>query len=151
MNICTIVLARGGSIGVPKKNIIDFCGKPLIAWTIEHCMQGGAEPIYVSSDSDEILEVGLRYGALPIERPLAIAGNYASSESGWLHALNVIEDKSGSVDWVLAPQVTSPLRTADDLRKGIDTARTGNYDSLFSCSVVWDFSFGSSNPKDLKV
>ena len=136
--IVAIILARGGSKGIPKKNIINFCGKPLIVWTIEHCSQGGAEQVYVSSDSDEILEVGLRYGALPIERPLEIAGDNATSESGWLHALNFIEGKEGEVDWILAPQVTSPLRTADDIRKGIETARSGNYDSLFSCSVTED-------------
>ena len=87
--------------------------------------------MYVSSDSDEILEVGLRYGALPIERPLAIAGDTASSESGWLHALNVIEEKEGTVDWVLAPQVTSPLRNAEDISKGIQIAQSGTYDSIF--------------------
>ena len=150
MNDCINRFARGGSKGIPKKNIIDFCGKPLIAWTIEHCSQGGADQVYVSSDSDEILEVGLRYGALPIERPLAIAGDTASSESGWLHALNVIEEKEGSVDWVLAPQVTSPLRTADDIRKGIETARSGNYDSLFSCSIAEDLFFWEQQSEGLE-
>ena len=123
---------------------------PLIAWTIEHCSQGGADQVYVSSDSDEILEVGLRYGALPIERPLAIAGDTASSESGWLHALNVIEEKEGTVDWVLAPQVTSPLRAINDIRKGIQTARSGNYDSLFSCSVTEDLFFWEQQSEGLE-
>ena len=57
MNIVAIVLARGGSKGVPKKNIIDFCGKPLIAWTIENWIEGGANSFWVSSDSDEILNI----------------------------------------------------------------------------------------------
>ena len=121
-----------------------------MAWTIEHCSQGGADRVYVSSDSEEILEVGLRYGALSIERPLAIAGDTATSESGWLHALNVIEEKEGAVDWVLAPQVTSPLRTADDIRKGIETARSGNYDSLFSCSIAEDLFFWEQQSEGLE-
>ena len=112
-----------------------------MAWTIEHCTKGGADQVYVSSDSREILEVGMHYGALPIERQVAIAHDTATSESGWLHALGEIEGKERVVDWVLAPQVTSPLRTADDIRKGIETARSGNYDSLFSSSVAEDLFF----------
>ena len=68
-----------------------------MAWTIEHCLQGGVDQVYVSSDSDEILEVGLQYGALPIERPAEISGDTATSESGWLHALNVIEKKGNKL------------------------------------------------------
>ena len=54
MYILALIPARGGSKGIPQKNIINFCGKPLIAWTIEHCFDGGISSIYVSSDSDEI-------------------------------------------------------------------------------------------------
>ena len=68
MKICAIILARAGSKGFPQKNIIDFCGKPLLAWTIEHCRDGGVDSVYVSSDSDKILEVGEKYGAVSINR-----------------------------------------------------------------------------------
>ena len=68
MKSVAIILARGGSKGIPQKNIIDFCGKPLLAWTIEHCRYGGVDSIYVSSDSDKILEVGEKYGAVSINR-----------------------------------------------------------------------------------
>jgi CMP-N,N'-diacetyllegionaminic acid synthase len=135
MNVNAIVLARGGSKGLPNKNIIKFCGKPLLAWTIEHCREGGIEMIYVSSDSEEILEVGEEYGAISIKRPEELSGDYATSESGWLHAINVIESKEHKIDWVLAPQVTSPLRTAYDIRNGLDMVKSGIYDSLFSCSI----------------
>ena len=91
MKICAVILARGGSKGIPNKNIIDFCGKPLLSWTIEHCRDGGVDSIYVSSDSDKILEVGEEYGAVSIKRPEEISGDTATSESGWLHALEVIE------------------------------------------------------------
>ena len=109
-----------------------------MAWTIEHCKMGGADQVYVSSDSHEILEIGMHYGALPIERPDAIADDKSTSESGWLHALREIEGKKGVVDWVLAPQVTSPLRNAEDISKGIQIAQSGTYDSIFSCSVAED-------------
>ena len=147
--IVAIVLARGGSKGIPKKNIIDFCGKPLMAWTIEHCVKGGADLVYVSSDSEEILAVGEQYGARPIIRPSEISDDLASSESGWLHALSVIEDAVSDIDWILAPQVTSPLRTETDIRRGVQIASSGSFDALFSCSIAEDLFFWEQTPKGL--
>jgi len=136
-----IILARGGSKGIHKKNIINFCEKPLVAWTIENCINADINTVYVSSDSQEILAISENYGARSIKRPKNLADDKSSSESGWLHALNIIEKEIGNIDWVLAPQVTSPLRTADDIRKGIELANTGDYDSLFSCSIAEDLYF----------
>ena len=141
MKSVAIILARGGSKGIHKKNIIDFCEKPLVAWTIEHCLDAGIGPVYVSSDSDEMLAIGERYGAKSIKRPENLADDKSSSESGWLHALDIIEADRGNFDWVLAPQVTSPLRTAGDIRKGVKLAYSGKYDSLFSCSIAEDLFF----------
>jgi CMP-N,N'-diacetyllegionaminic acid synthase len=146
MKISAIILARSGSKGIPKKNIIDFCGKPLIAWTIENCIEGGVDKVYVSSDSKEILEIGTHYGALPIQRPEEISGDIATSESGWLHALDLIEKEIGKLDWVLAPQTTSPLRTAKDIRNALEIVNSDQYDSLFSCSIAGDlFYWNKSN------
>ena len=141
MKSVAIILARGGSKGILNKNIVKFCGKPLLAWTIEHCLGGGVDLVYVSSDSDEILVVGEKYGARSIKRPEEISGDEATSESGWLHALEVIENIKGEMDWILAPQVTSPLRTATDICRGLDLAASGKYDSLFSCSIAEDLFF----------
>ena len=141
MNNAAVILARGGSKGIPNKNIIDFCGKPLLAWTIEQCRDGGVDKVYVSSDSDIILEVGEEYGAASIKRPEGISGDTATSESGWLHALDIIEEKTTSLDWILAPQVTSPLRSTYDIRNGLKIAKLGNFDSLFSCSIAEDLFF----------
>ena len=142
MNIVAIVLARGGSKGVPKKNIIDFCGKPLIAWTIENCIKGGANSVWVSSDSDEILNISSESGANKIKRPDDISGDFATSESAWLHALDYIESVSKEkIDWVLAPQVTSPLREDKDIQKAISLAKENKCDSFFSCSVAEDLFF----------
>jgi N-acylneuraminate cytidylyltransferase len=145
MNVVAIILARGGSKGVPKKNIIDFCGKPLIAWTIDNCIKGGANSVWVSSDSDEILEISSEYGANKIKRPDHIAGDFATSESAWLHAINYIEQANEKIDWVLAPQVTSPLREASDISKAIKLAKENSYDSFFSCSVAEDLFFWQKN------
>ena len=141
MNVVAIILARGGSKGVPKKNIIDFCGKPLIAWTIDNCFKGGANSVWVSSDSDEILEISTEYGANKIKRPDDIAGDFATSESAWLHAINHIEQLEEKIDWVVAPQVTSPLREERDISKGITLAKENIHDSFFSCSVAEDLFF----------
>ena len=149
MKICAVILARGGSKGIPNKNIIDFCGKPLLAWTIEHCRDGGVDSVYVSSDSDKILEVGEKYGAVSINRPEEISGDTATSESGWLHALEVIEEKTTNLDWILAPQVTSPLRSTDDIRNGLEIAKSGKFDSLFSCSIAEDLFFWEDSSGNL--
>lgn len=142
MNTVAIVLARGGSKGIPGKNIIDFCGLPLMAWTIKNCIEGGADSVWVSSDADDILAVGEKFGANPIKRPYDIAGDFATSESAWLHAIQHIEAAGkAKIDWVLAPQVTSPLREATDVRNGIHAAHSGEFDSLFSCSVAEDLFF----------
>jgi CMP-N,N'-diacetyllegionaminic acid synthase len=146
MKTVAIILARGGSKGIPKKNIIDFCGKPLLAWTIEHCLDGGVDSIYVSSDSDEILEVGEKYGAQSIRRPKDISVDLATSESGWLHALKIIESESEIVNWVLAPQVTSPIRTSTDISEAIKIAEKGQFDSIFSAIEVEDFFMWVNDP-----
>ena len=142
MNTVAIILARGGSKGIPKKNIINFCEKPLIAWTIENCRDGGVDSVWVSSDDDEILEVGIKYGAKAIKRPIDISGDFATSEIGWLHAIDFIINTTGkTIDWVLAPQVTSPLRETKDVALGLQKAATGEWDSFFSCSIVEDLFF----------
>lgn len=146
MNTVAIILARGGSKGIPKKNIIDFCGQPLISWTIQNCFEGGADSVWVSSDSAEILDVSKEFGANIIKRPEGISGDFATSETGWLHAIGYIEEVTNSaIDWVLAPQVTSPLREASDITKAIEKAALGEFDSFFSCSVAEDLFFWQKN------
>lgn len=142
MRIDAILLARGGSKGVPKKNIVDFCGKPLMAWSIEQCLAADSVgSVWVSSDSDEILDVAVQYGAKVILRPDDLSDDLATSESAWLHAIDEIERKSGEIDIVLAPQISSPLREAADIERGLSDFASGGYDSMFSCSVAEDFFF----------
>ena len=141
-NVAAIILARGGSQGIPGKNIIDFCGKPLIVWTIEQLQQvKGVNSIWVSSDSEEILSVSRGCDVETIRRPTDISGGTATSESGWLHAIDVIEEKAGKVDIVIAPQVTSPLRQPCDIERGLCDFQEQKCDSMFSCSVAEDLFF----------
>jgi N-acylneuraminate cytidylyltransferase len=142
MNIHCIILARGGSKGILKKNIINFCGKPLLAWTIEQCLNvDNVSDVWVSSDDNDVLDVAKFYGAKIIKRPLDISGDTATSESAWLHAINYLEDRNIPLDVVLAPQVTSPLREVVDINNAISKFIKGDYDSMFSASIADDLFF----------
>jgi len=147
VNVVAIILARGGSKGIPGKNIINFCGKPLIVWTIEQLQQSrGINSVWVSSDSEKILSVSETFGAEIIHRPAEISGDAATSESGWLHAIDYIENKVGCVDLVVAPQVTSPLRELVDIERGLRDFQEQKCDSMFSCSLAEDLFFWEKIP-----
>lgn len=142
MIVDAIILARGGSKGIPGKNVIDFCGKPLLAWTIEQCISSKyIRDVWVSSDSQEILTAGEAYGAKSLLRPTQISDDYATSESGWLHGIDAIENNNTPVDFIFAPQVTSPLRETLDIDNAIEKFISSNCDSMFSCCVAEDLFF----------
>jgi CMP-N,N'-diacetyllegionaminic acid synthase len=141
INVSAIILARGGSKGIPNKNIIVFCGKPLIAWTIEQCLSSKyISEVWVSSDSQNILDIAERYGAKTIKRPDDISGDFATSESAWIHSIKIIE-KDNNIDFVFAPQITSPLRETQDIDNAIELFQREKYDSMFSSSIVEDLFF----------
>jgi N-acylneuraminate cytidylyltransferase len=139
--IVCVVLARGGSKGIPGKNLVDFCGKPLLAWTVEQALAARRiSSVWVSSDSREILDLATSLGAGAITRPSAIAADGASSESGWLHALEVLEKNRVEVETLVAPQCTSPVREAADFDRAIELFERQGLDSLFSAAEVADFN-----------
>src|ERR1700729_4169996 len=89
-----VIAARGGSKGIPHKNLIDLCGKPLIAWTVlQAAAARGVDVVAVSSDSDAILAAAEAAGAVGVRRPDDISGDLASSEVAWLHALEHVDGK----------------------------------------------------------
>jgi CMP-N,N'-diacetyllegionaminic acid synthase len=141
MNIVCIIPARGGSKGIPKKNIINVAGKPLIAWSIEQAQNSKylKDHVYISSDCDEILNVAKKHGANVIKRPDDISGDKASSESALFHAIFEIEKNSDKVDLVVFLQATSPLRESKDIDNAIDELIEKKFDSLFSASELEDF------------
>ena len=92
-----VTLARGGSKGIPHKNIAMVAGKPLIAWTIEEALKSSYISRYlVSSDSEEILQVAKEYGAEPLKRPYSLAGDKSPTIDGLLHALRWAEEEEHS-------------------------------------------------------
>ncbi len=141
LNIVCIIPARGGSKGIPKKNIIDVCGKPLVAWSIEQAQNSKylKGHVYVSSDCDEILDVAKAYGAKTIKRPDDISGDKASSESALFHAILEIEKNSSKIDLIVFLQATSPLRESKDIDNAIEELISKDFDSLFSASELEDF------------
>lgn len=141
MRVSCIILARGGSKGIPNKNLIEFCGKPLLAWTILQARACNViTDFWVSSDSDEILSVAEKYGAKCIKRPDELSGDKSSSESAWLHALSVINSQSdASIDYIVAPQVTSPLRESADFTNALNRLVESDGDSLLSVAEVEDY------------
>ena len=136
-NIICIIPARGGSKGIPNKNLISFNGQPLISWSIQQalsteCVQ---DRVFVTSDSEEILKKRKKIEAKPIKRPASIAGDSASSESALLHALSEIKTHQ-TVDLIIFLQATSPLRWSKDIDQALSLFEKNNYDSLFSSSEV---------------
>lgn len=139
-NIVTIIPARGGSKGIPNKNIISFCGRPLLAWSILQARAcSRVSSVWVTSDSQEILDIAQYYGASPILRPPSISGDMATSESAWAHALEYIESTQTKVDIVVALQATSPLRSSDDIGNSITLLLDKSADSLLSVVEIEDF------------
>lgn len=135
-----IIPARAGSKGIPKKNLLPFCGKPLLVWSIEQANDASEiDSVWVTSDSIEILGVAEQYGAYPIERPAKLSGSIASSESAWLHAMDVIETTGIVIDRVVAMQATSPIRESVDMDNAIKQFEDNGYDSMLSVVEVEDF------------
>lgn len=140
MHVAAVIPARGGSKGIPGKNLVPVCGKPLVAWSIEQARAArNVSSVWVSSDSDEILDVATRYGARPIKRPVEISGDEASSEAAWKHALDAIEASGTKVDLMIGAQATSPVREGADFDRALAQFTREGCDSLLSCCEIEDF------------
>lgn len=139
MNVAIIPYA-GGSKGIPRKNIVEVAGRPLIAWSIEQARGSQlVDAVFVSTDDGEIAGVAQRYGAETITRPAEFATDASPSEDVLLHAINWIErDKNLRVDLVVFLQATSPVRQEDDIDNAIRRFLSEQADSLFSCTRIED-------------
>ncbi|MDH2344332.1 MULTISPECIES: acylneuraminate cytidylyltransferase family protein [unclassified Bradyrhizobium] len=148
-----VIAARGGSKGIPHKNLLDLCGKPLIAWTVEQARAArGVDVVAVSSDSDNILAAAEAAGAIGVRRPEDISGDLASSESAWLHALNATDERMGRFERIVALQATSPIRESSDIENALATFDREHLDSLLSVCEVEDYfnwRIGASGPEPI--
>ena len=140
--IIAIIPARGGSKGIPGKNLIIINGFPLIYWTIQNALNSKyIDEVWVSSDSEEILSYSRSIGAKTITRPDKLSGDTASSESAWIDAICQIEKKTGLIDIVVGMQATSPVRNKNDLDNAIIQYKTEAPDSLFSGNILDDMYY----------
>ena len=135
MKVVAFIFARGGSKGLPGKNIRPLGGKPLIAWSIEHALAvKRIERIIVSTDSEEIAEVARIYGAeVPVMRPVELADDKSSEWLAWRHALTFLLEKSGSLpDAMVSVPTTAPLRLPVDIESCLDQYEKGDADIVIT-------------------
>ena len=138
MKADAIILARGGSKGIPKKNIKIFCGKPLVEWTILQAKSSkNLKNIYLSSDSEQILNIGKKHNINLIKRPKIYSGDKATSESAIMHFLK--NCRSASNDGIVLLEPTSPLRKRKDIDNLIVEFFNHKWDSGFTAGELKDF------------
>lgn len=138
MKILTIIPARGGSKGVPGKNIKLLNGKPLLAYTSEIALQSKhLTEVIVSTENEQIIEVAKSLGIkVPFIRPMALAQDNTPTIDAIIHALHWYENKNIFFDAVCLLQITSPFRTLEFLDKAIEKFIESDCDSLVSVQRV---------------
>lgn len=135
MRIIAVISARGGSKGVPRKNVLPVAGKPLIAWTIAAALGSRqVSRLIVSTDDPEIAHVAREHGAeVPFLRPSEMARDDSPVIDAVEHALHWVERSEGRLpDYVVLLQPTSPLRQTADIDGAIDLACARNADAVLS-------------------
>jgi N-acylneuraminate cytidylyltransferase len=137
MNVVAFIFARGGSKGLPGKNIRLLGGKPLMAWSIEHALAvSRIRRVIVSTDSDEIAAVAIHHGAeVPFIRPAGLAQDDSPEWLAWRHALTFLQDTEGMLpDAMLSVPTTAPLRHPIDLENCLDEFAKGDADTVITVS-----------------
>jgi CMP-N-acetylneuraminic acid synthetase len=135
MKTVAFIIARGGSKGLPGKNIRPLGGKPLIAWSIEHALAvNRIERVIVSTDSEEIGAVARDYGAeVPFIRPAELARDDSPEWLAWQHALNYLRETTGALPEVMVSvPTTAPLRLVQDIENCLDEYEKGDTDMVIT-------------------
>lgn len=133
MNIA-VIPARGGSKRIPRKNIKEFFGKPMIAWSIEAAKESKLfDHIIVSTDDAEIAEVARQWGAeVPFMRPAELADDYAGTTEVIAHATQWALDQGFDVDAVCCIYATAPFVQVKDLKRGLEALNSGGWAYSFT-------------------
>ena len=140
MKVVTLIPARGGSKGIPKKNIIEVCGRPLLSYAIQESIQSVSSETWVSTDDDEISSIATSYGAHVLERPDDISTDSSTSESSLLHFV----EKVNNFDILVFLQATCPFIVANDINKAVRLM--SKYDSVISVSKFDQFLWREDTP-----
>ena len=140
MSILGIIPARGGSKGLPGKNVLELSGKPLIAWSIERAISSRyLDKVIVSTDDKKIAETAEKYGAeIPFLRPREIAVDTTPMIDVIVHAVDYFKARNLSYDYIALFEPTSPLRKKDDIDNAIEQLidNEKDADSLVSLGEV---------------
>lgn len=133
MKLC-VIPARGGSKRIPKKNIRDFCGKPIIAYSIEAALASQCfDKIIVSTDDQEIAAVAIEYGAeVPFMRPDELSGDFTGTNDVIKHAIKWFEDKDEVVSYICCLYATAPFVSARYLNEAYEKLVSSNRSYAFS-------------------
>lgn len=142
-----IIPARGGSKRLPRKNVLDLAGKPLIAWTIEAAKNSKyLDHFIVSTDDKETTKVSRKYGAEVLTRPSELATDIANSVDVVLHGIG---SQNKSYDYVVLLQPTSPLRTARHIDEAIKLLMEKKANAVISvCEVEHSPLWANTLPED---
>lgn len=153
MYVVAVIPARGGSKGIPLKNLAELAGKPLIAYVIEACLGGeSVDRTVVSTDHEGIAEAARQYGAeVPFMRPADLATDDVILDPVIYHAVTTLETQGeGPIDLVLTVQPTCPLLAPETIDRGVRTLVTGGWDSVITVRedfhLHWQQVDGSRRP-----
>lgn len=144
--IACIIPVRGGSRGVPRKNVIDVGGKPLVAWTIEQALAVPDLDVCVSTEDAEIAAVATAYGAQVINRPADLALDTTASEPVIEHAIAWLAERGRRPDVVMFLQATSPVRLPGTLQRALDQFFASGADSMLSVVPESPFLWRAGSP-----
>ena len=141
-----IIPARGGSKRLPRKNILDLCGKPLISWSIEAALKSKyISKVVVSSDDEEILNISSNFGADIIKRPYELANDTATTFDAIKHTINNLE----KYDYIVLLQPTSPLRNVKHIDEAIELLEEKQADAIVSvCEMDHSPLWSNTLPED---
>lgn len=134
-----IIPARGGSKGLPRKNILPFVGTPLILHTLAEAKKSQyLDRVVVSTEDAEIKQIVEKAGGEVIDRPSELAQDGSSTECALIQVINFIKEKEdANYDYIVTLQVTSPLRSANTIDKGVELILSDDFDSLMSCLQIF--------------
>ncbi|WEJ63359.1 pseudaminic acid cytidylyltransferase [Thiomicrorhabdus lithotrophica] len=147
MNIC-VIPARGGSKRIQNKNIKEFSGKPIIAWSIETALASGCfDQVIVTTDDPKIAEVARFYGAkVPFFRPAELSDDYTGTVAVIQHAVNWFIENERAPDYVCCLYATAPFVQTEDLRAGLAKIKSTQSDYVFTVA-----SFESPIQRAIKI
>ena len=146
-----VIPARGRSKRIPRKNIMPFHGKPMIAWSIEAALRSECfDMVLVSTDDDEIAEIALKFGAeVPFKRPARISDDFATTVDVMAHATHWLKENFSDIEAICCIYPTAPFIDSNDLVNGFAELQRGDWQYAFSVtkfepSVFRSFTQNSS-------